>query len=71
MMQGPGHLDHATVTRSARSEEMTASVRASNARRNNGPIARFRSHLGNGLIQAGNRVIPKPSERLSTAGPPC
>lgn len=71
MMQGPGHLDHVTITNRARAEEMRASVRRGRVDRRSGTIARFRSHLGNGLIRTGNRVMPKPSERLRTAGPPC
>jgi len=70
-MQGPGHLDHATVTHAARGEEMSASIRRTAARRNHRAVDRLRSHLGNGLIRTGLRVIPKPSERLRTAGPPC
>ena len=69
-MQGPGHLDHAAATHAARGEEMSASIRRSASRRNRRTLDRVRSHLGNGLIRTGQRVIPKPSERLRTAGPP-
>jgi hypothetical protein len=69
-MQGPGHLDHAAATHAARGEEMSASIRRSASRRNRRTLDRVRSHLGNGLIHTGQRVIPKPSERLRTAGPP-
>lgn len=71
MMQGPGHLDHVTVTREARAAEMTAAYRRSRTAHTRGLVATVRRHLGNGLIRTGNRVIPKPAERLRTAGPPC
>jgi hypothetical protein len=70
-MQGPSHLDHVTSTHAARGEEIAASYRHRAARPNNRAIDRLRSHLGNGLIRTGERVIPKPSERLRTTGPPC
>ena len=70
-MQGPGHLDHVTATHAARGNEISASYLHRATRRQHGIVDRLRNHLGNGLIRTGKRVIPKPSERLRTAGPPC
>jgi hypothetical protein len=70
-MQGPSHLDLATATHAANGEAIAASYRRRAHRSEHRTINRLRSHLGNGLIRTGQRVAPKPSERLRTAGPPC
>lgn len=70
-MQGAGHLDHVTATHAARGDEILMSYRHRATRRRHRTVDRLRNHLGNSLIRTGQRVIPKPSERLRTAGPPC